>query len=126
MSTLVEAVARAVAKKVTAQYWSCECSEQKGLNCDCGDAMQENHEYGPFEEWTREDCRDVARAALSEIPIKEMVRALREREFCSRYQSGSVRRCSACRRPADDARKIDHASNCPFAVLNNPILGGVE
>lgn len=66
-------------------------------------------------------ARINARAALAAIEqhVTETVEALREREWCSRYQSGSVRRCSACRKPADDARKIEHAKKCPFHALTH-------
>jgi len=47
------------------ENWACCCIEQRGLDCDCGDAMNEDREGRPYDEdLTREDCRMAARAAL--------------------------------------------------------------
>ena len=58
----VEAGARAIAK-AWGETWECCCTEQRGLDCDCGDAMTDEREAYD-ERLSREDCRMAARAAL--------------------------------------------------------------
>lgn len=60
----VERAAKAIAE-AWGETWACSCAEQRGLDCDCGDAMCEDREGRPYDEdLTREDCRMAARAAL--------------------------------------------------------------
>lgn len=59
----VEAAAKAIAN-AWGETWQCVCAEQRGLDCDCGDAMTDERE--PYDErLSREDCRMAARAALA-------------------------------------------------------------
>ncbi|MVB00109.1 hypothetical protein GN330_22950 [Nitratireductor sp. CAU 1489] len=61
----VERAAEAIAG-AWGETWACCCTEQRGLDCDCGDAMCEDREGRPYDEdLTREDCRMAARAALT-------------------------------------------------------------
>lgn len=61
----IEAAARAIAD-AWGETWECCCTEQRGLDCDCGDAMSDERDWGD-ERLTREDCRKAARAALSAL-----------------------------------------------------------
>ncbi|WEX10344.1 hypothetical protein [Chelativorans sp. AA-79] len=60
--TEVEAAARAIAN-AWGETWECCCTEQRGLDCDCGDAMTDERDAYD-ERLSREDCRMAARAAL--------------------------------------------------------------
>ena len=59
----IEEGAKALAK-LWGEDWECTCTLRKGLNCDCGSAMQESHtdRYDDF--ITRSDCRAAAKAVL--------------------------------------------------------------
>lgn len=59
----VEMAARAIAE-AWGETWECCCNERRGLDCDCGDAMNDEREAYD-ERLSREDCRMAARAALS-------------------------------------------------------------
>lgn len=61
----IEAAARAIAD-AWGETWECCCTEQRGLDCDCGYAMTDERD-GCDERLTREDCRMAARAALSAL-----------------------------------------------------------
>lgn len=69
----VETAARAIAN-AWGETWECCCAEQRGLDCDCGDAMPDGRD-GYYERLTREDCRRAARAALSALTKSEAVQS---------------------------------------------------
>ncbi|MFP1634125.1 hypothetical protein ACLB6G_20540 [Zhengella sp. ZM62] len=59
----VEAVARAIAER-WGEHWECCCDAERGMDCDCGDAMSD--ERDSYEDrLCRNDCRVAARAALA-------------------------------------------------------------
>lgn len=59
----IEAGAKALAA-LYGENWECVCTDEKGLNCDCGDAMPEEKLDKYDEGWSREDCRLAARTVL--------------------------------------------------------------
>lgn len=59
---MVEAAAKAIATAWGVE-WECCCSERRGLDCDCGDAMTDDRDLD--ESLSRNACRMAARAALT-------------------------------------------------------------
>ncbi len=45
------------------ENWECCCTSEKGLNCDCGDAIPEFSKYRD-NQMGRNDYRDAAKVAL--------------------------------------------------------------
>jgi hypothetical protein len=64
---LIEKIARGMAPEMTDKPWECECTEKRGTNCDCGDAMIEERVDRYDEDLCRDDVRIYARAALAAI-----------------------------------------------------------
>lgn len=60
----IEAGARALAA-VWGDHWECVCSEQRGLDCDCGDALTEERADHHDDRMSREDYREAARVVLA-------------------------------------------------------------
>jgi hypothetical protein len=67
----IEAGARALAK-FWGYNWECICSEERGLDCDCGDAMQEERVDHYDDTPSRRDCRDAALAVLAAIAKRQI------------------------------------------------------
>ncbi|MGB6087753.1 Lar family restriction alleviation protein [Parvibaculum sp.] len=60
---MVERAAEAIAES-WGETWCCDCSENRGLDCDCGSAMTDEREQYD-ERLSREDCRMASRAAIT-------------------------------------------------------------
>lgn len=58
-----EAGARALCA-LWGDHWECVCSERKGVDCDCGDAISEERVDGYDERMSREDYRHAAQVVL--------------------------------------------------------------
>jgi hypothetical protein len=64
---LIEKMARAMAPEMTDKPWECECIKNRGTDCDCGDAMNEERVDLYDEDLCRDDVRLYAHAALASI-----------------------------------------------------------
>jgi len=64
---LIEAMARDIAPTVTDKSWSCECTAERGDDCDCGDALSDDKVDQYDEDWCKNDIRRICRAALAAI-----------------------------------------------------------
>lgn len=65
----VESTSEAFAKAMGFRPWRCVCVEQRGLDCDCGDAMADTREFYE-EDWARDDCRAAVKAVIRALGLE--------------------------------------------------------
>ena len=69
---MIEAMARAGNKAFGGPWWECECTAQRGIDCDCGDALLEERLDRYDDQMSREDWRFQAKAMLDALEAAGM------------------------------------------------------
>lgn len=108
---LREAVAQALAEKHGLQ-WACECSEQRGMDCDCGDALTDDRAYPSDTYPCRHDFRLSADAAIQVVVERcaqvchEKAEMFRSPEYATNQPLSSVAERFACDQCAAEIRAL--------------------
>ncbi|MDH5798500.1 MAG: hypothetical protein OEZ19_08035 [Paracoccaceae bacterium] len=97
---MIEAMARAGNKAFGGPWWECECTAQRGIDCDCGDALLEERLDRYDDQMSREDWRFQAKAMLDAleaagmriVPVKALDRLLQSAAMLQQNSEECVRR----------------------------------